>query len=497
MSNNSDDFLKYWAGMHFEARQAAWDGTFVRSFRQLHGRSDRPSVWECWVVGDRYFTRHGLLGGKQQETSKRGKLKNPGKVNELSPELDAMAEARRLCRKKWDFEGYDEFVGDVNVDNRGKQSIPHMLSSLPGSFCLYKPQNNILTCKGLCKRLAAGGAIFTLKRNGMAHWLVKDHAGNLTLYSRRNRPCHKDEGPKEMDDGTMDYSQSIPWSSRYPHLMQAFAAMNMPNNSMLAIELVHPDGDTKSHFAHVQSVTKSLTPQALKDQQDKGWLVAYIWDSPFWGGVDCVSTISTFRRQGMTRDRVNELPKWAQDWIRPLEVFTFPSLDESIEYAKNHQLEGWVVVDKDGVYGDKGWNLKGKPDRPSICAKAKPWLEDDFIAMWDPSKKVGTLGKGRHEKGKLVVLPNGESVKHGGVGSVGLHQYNSDGDLIYICDCSSGMDYDMQANLTPKSFPMVWEVQFVERSYISDGDKTNALTFPKLVRVRTDKTPEECINDEL
>ena len=132
------------SNLHFEHRQLIWEGA-KRTFRQLHGRQERPNVWEIWVEGDRYFTRHGLLNGAMQETSKVGKLKNQGKINEISPRADALAEARRLCRKKYDFEGYDEFIGDRNIDLRsGKPSIPHLLANLPGNFSLYKPANNLL-----------------------------------------------------------------------------------------------------------------------------------------------------------------------------------------------------------------------------------------------------------------------------------------------------------------------------------------------------------------
>jgi hypothetical protein len=493
----SNDFAAKWASLHFEQRQASWDGSMLRVFRQLHGRQDRPNVWECWVQGDRYFTHHGLLDGKMQDTSKQGKWKNRGKANEISPEQDALAEARRLCRKKWDFEGYDEFVGDTNVDNRAAKSIPHMLTNLPGSFCLYKPKNNILECKGLLEKLANGETSYTLKRNGLAHWIVKDHMGNITIYSRRNRLSHKDEGPRELPDGTMDHSHIIPWATRYPHIVSAVQAMKLPNNTMLAVELVHPEGDTKRHFAHVQSVSKSLTPQALEDQKQKGWLVAYVWDIPFWDSRDCVSTLQVGLRHKRLRDRIEELPKWAKEWILPVKAVTFPSLDASLEYARDNGLEGWVVIEGKGVYGDRAWTLKGKPDRPSNCAKAKPWYEDDFVVFWDPAQKIGSYGKGRHEANKTVTLPSGESAVHGGVGSVGLHQYDSHGKLVYISDCSGGMDYEFQTKLRPEHFPMVWEVQYTERSYQSEGDDTNALTFAKLFRVRTDKTPEECINDKL
>lgn len=492
MSNTKIDL----PAIHFEQRQAAWDGRSKRTFRQLHGRQDRPNVWEIWVEGERYFTRHGLLDGAMQETSKVGKLKNKDKINEISPNVDALAEARRLCRKKYDFEGYDEFDGGRNLDCRsGQPSIPHLLTELPGSFSLYKPANNLLDSPILLKKAETGKALYALKRNGMAVWVVIDHAKNIKIYSRRNRAWHKDEGPEEREDGTLDYSKVIPLNQRYQHLVSMFQYINPPPNTMFACELVHKDGDTKNHFSHVQSIEKSLTPAAIEKQQKDGWLGLYCWDIPFWDGEDWVSKYRVVDRYDQITLVCTSLD---QDWITPIQYRKFESTKQATDWAQKNDKEGWVVVDPNGIYGDKGWNLKGKPDRPgSLCAKLKPWFEDDFVVMWDPSKKWGTLGKGKHEKGKLVTLPNKQNVNHGGVGSVGLFQYDGKGELIYICDCSSGMNYEFQAQLRPEHFPFVAEVKYVERSYISEGDDTNALTFPGFVRSRRDKRPEECIDESL
>jgi hypothetical protein len=515
-SMSISDFAKYWAGLHFEQRQSIWNG-FHRTFRQLHGRNDRPQVWEIWVDKDRYYTRHGLLGGKMQETSKLGKYKNQGKSNEITPEQDALAEARRLTRKKWDFEGYDEFTGEVNIDQRsGTPSIPHLLSSLPGSFSMYKPQNSLDSAPKLLKKANENRVWYALKRNGLAFWVVIDSQKNVQMYSRRNRPTHKDEGPRENLDGTLDYSTFIPWTVRFSHLVGAVSLLELPPNTMLCCELVHPEGDTKRHFSHVQGVEKSLTPRALELQAESGYLGLYCWDIPFWDGQDLVRTSPVGSRYKLINDvfdaqKLREMStdiaqklkshgaSMPSDWVKPVLSNLFPGgLDSAVAHAKEKDLEGWVVVDPEGVYGDKGWNLKGKPDRPSsFCAKLKPWYEDDFVAVFDPVNKWGTWGKGRHEKGKTVTLPNGNTVIHGGIGSVGLGQYNSNGDLVYICDCSSGMEYEYQAQLRPEHFPQVWEVKYVERSYQSDGDDTNALTFPGLVRVREDKSPEECVNPQL
>lgn len=489
------------AAIPFEQRLADWTGNRELHFRQLHGRAERPTVWEIWVVQDTYYTRHGLLGGKMQETSKRGKLKNGGKANELTPEMDALAEARRLARKKWDFEGYDEFFGDVNLDRRNSDiSIPHLLTNLPGSFCLYKPQNNIEDCKALLKLAAAEKALYTLKRNGLAMWIVVGGDGLIHMYSRRCRPGHKDEGRKELLDGTMSSGSYIPWAARFPHLDAAVHALNLPPFSMMAVELVNMQGDTKKHFAHVQSVEKSLTPRALQLQQQvgDGWLGFYWWDIPFLAGKDLVSNETVDERHDIIYRYWSSATGERQSpahWIQPVSRSPFNSTQQATEYAKEHGLEGWVVVDPKGVYGDKAWNLKGKPDRPrKFCAKLKPEWEDDFIAMFDPEIGHGEWGKGKHEKGKVVTLPNKKEVKHHGVGSVGLFQYNSSAELVYICDCSSGMSYALQSSLDPaKDFPMVVEVKYNDRSWTANGDKTNALSFPVFVRQRPDKDATECL----
>lgn len=510
MSTNSTPSAQEWASLHFETRQGQWSG-FLRSFRQLHGRGTKQNVWSIWVDGDRYFTQHGKLGGKMQETSKQGKAKNVGHTNELTPEQDALAEARRLARKKWDFEGYDEFVGEENVDKRGGghdaegkpilPSIPHLLSSLPGSFSLYKPQNNIDDCATLLEKSSRGDVLYGLKRNGLAMWFIVDGGGKVNIYSRRNRIAHKNEEAFEKDDGTLSYDNVIPWNNRFPHLVDAVTQLGLPPYTFLACELVSTEGDEKHHFAHVQSVVKSLTPVAIDKQKKKGKLGLYIWDIPFWGGEDWVwhQPVSYRYRiiQEITSNLRTRRPDIA-DYVQPIELLSFRHNKEALAYAKEHNLEGFVVIDPDGVYGDRAWNLKGKPDRPGkFCAKLKPFWEDDFIAYWAPENKHGTYGKGKHEQGKTVTLPDKSEVVHGGCGSVGLFQYNKAGELVYIADCSSGMSYEFQAHLCGASFPFVCEIKYFDRSYISEGGKTNAISHPVFIRHRTDKTAEECINDKL
>ena len=484
-----------WESMSFEQRQAAWTGS-PRQFRQHHGRGERPTVWEIRVDGARVHTRFGLLGGAMQETDYVGKAKNVGKANALTPEQDALREARRDARKKWDFEGYDEYVGDQNIDRRHEDvTVHHLLTALPSSFCLYKPENNLEDQKKLLLKARDGKAWYTLKRDGMAKWIVVDYYGNVRIYSRRTRPWNDKEAPKELDDGTL--GPATEWAVRFPHIVEAVKQLRLPPSTMLAGELIMDRGG-RDDFRHVASVTKSLTAESLAKQAAEGYPSFYWWDIPFYEGQDLVSTMPVRERFDLLHRYHRAGDEQARQWIQPIVTSGFPSPEDAALWAKNAKVEGWVVVDPDGVYGDKGWNLKGKPDRPgAFCAKLKPRSEDDFVAYWDPDNGQGEWGTGKHEAGKTVKLPDGSQAVHGGVGALALYQYNEKGELVFISKCSSGMDYSFQAKLRKDSFPLVCQVEYVERTYVSDGEKTNALRHPTFVRLRDDKQPGECVNARL
>lgn len=485
-----------WESLSFEERQKQWTG-MPRTFRQNNGRGDRPSVWEIRVDGSRVSTKHGLLGGAMQETDYVGKAKNVGKVNEITPQTDAIAEARRDVRKKWDFEGYDEYIGETNIDHRNQDvSVQHLLTALPGSFCLYKPENTAEDQKKLWAKAQKGEALYTLKRDGIAKLIVVDYYSNVVIYSRRARPYQDKEGPKELPDGTLDFSTVVPWSARFPHLVEAVKRLQLPPGTMMAAELVTGPDRAGDNFPYVSGLTKGYTARAIEDMKKDGLPWLYWWDVPFYAGEDLVSTKPVRERHTLIQHHTliggMNLP------IQPIQTVKFGSPEEAVASAKQHGLEGWVVVDPDAIYGDKGWNLKGKPDRPSTIAKLKPDYEDDFIAVWDPDKKEhGEWGTGKHEKGKIVTLPDGSTTKHGGVGALGLYQYNSAGELVYISKVASGMDYAFQAKLKASDFPMVVEVQYKGRTYMSEDEKTNALRHPTFLRVREDKRPEECVNARL
>lgn len=480
----------------FEERQRAWQGQ-LREFRQTRGRSAKTRVWQIKVEGARVFVKYGQLDGAMQETSYLGKAKNKGKANYISAETDALAEARRDCRMKYDFEGHDEYVNGVNVDNRfsGTISIPDLLRDLPGCFCLYKPENSLENdCPALYKRALIGdpSVVYTIKRNGEMFMAIIKEDGSVEFRSRRGRKWADCEGPIELPDGNLDESQVVPLTNRFSYLVPQIQSLGLPPNTVLAGELCMWTEHGDDH-AYVSGLTKSKTDYALNKMAECGYPSFYIWDVPFYGGMDWVTEVTPRFRFAALRGLMES---GHHPNLEMVSYYTFPTPAAAIDYAKQYKLEGFVVIDLDSKYGDKGWNLTGKPYRPVTCGKLKPEFEDDFVALFDPDNKVGKWGIGKHEKGKTVTLPSGEQVVHGGVGSVMLYQYNSWGVLVPICKCS-GMEYEMQAKLRPEDFPMVWEVTYTDRRYISDGDDTDALDFPRFSRLRTDKSAKECVNPKL
>lgn len=462
--------------MSFQERNATWQGE-KRQFIQLASRSSSPRVWTVWTKGDVLLYQWGQVGGAMQEANEKAPVVNAGKKNEVSSQANALALGLRKMELKYR-EGYREVaVGTDTLLDAVETPAIDFTKPLPQSLSFYKPLNS--AGAGLVKKAEKGGAWYTRKMNGMMHVIVSDHRGDIQIYSRRMLLHHDDE------TGT-----GLTWNNRFQPIVRAATSI-MPSNSIFLGEMVILDEAGMEDFKAIQSVTKSLTDESIERQvglwSEQGKKTVFvIWDIAFWNMEDFVSKQPVRARL----DLIHELDfSMTGGHIRPVPLFDasfFKDSDEAVAYAKKNKLEGFVLVDPDGVYGDKAFNFKGKPDRPgTYCAKLKPSFEDDFIAMWDPDHGYGEYStKGRY---------GGNGIK-----CVALHQYNSKGELIYISNLNSGMTEKMKIEMAdPKLWPKVWRVEYKERTYMSEGDDTNALTFAAYIEERTDKKPEECINPEL
>ena len=462
--------------MGFQERNASWDGA-KRQFIQLASRSSSPRILTVWAQKEVLHYQWGQVGGAMQEATERAPVVNAGKKNEVSAQANALALGIRKMELKHR-EGYREVaVGTNSLLDAVEPPAIIFSKPLPQSLSFYKPLNS--AGAGLLKKAEKGEVLYTQKMNGMMHAIVSDNRGDIQIYSRRMLRQHDDEA------GT-----GLTWNNRFQSIARASAEV-MPANSILLGEMVVLDSKGKEDFKAIQSVTKSLTDESINRQvelanQGKA-TVFVIWDIAFWNMEDFVSKQPVRARL----DLIHELDySLTGGNLRPVPVFDsshFKNADAAVAYAKKHDMEGFVMVDPDGVYDDRAFNFKGKPDRPgTFCAKLKPGYEDDFVALWNP----GLKGQGEYStKGRY----GGSGIK-----CVALYQYNSKGVLTYISNLNSGMTEKMKIELAdPKFWPRVWRVEYKERTYISEGDDTNALTFAAYIEERTDKKPDECVNPVL
>jgi ATP-dependent DNA ligase/predicted DNA-binding WGR domain protein len=454
-----------------------------RTFLQENGKQRR--IWDIAVTGNYITTNWGIEGGKMQVASEAANGVNEGQANFKTPAQHAQERADRMIRLKTR-EGYREVGADgqylqaveppprLGSDGTPTFVVPFDFDNLPSNLCFYKPDNSIgATMK---KKVDAGGVVYTRKRDGLA-FIIARGVGAPKLYSRRMLRQHDDE-----------VGTALTWDDRFPHLVRA--AAGMPENTILLGELI-VDRDGKDDPEHVKSITKSLTPTSLADQEAEGKPLFYIWDLAFLRGDDLLSTMPWSQRQARIYEVLtfsgNLGPELA---LCPTQVLNWASYAEALQFLQTSGWEGFVVVDPNSTYEGKGWNLKGKPDRPaSSCAKAKLEFEDDFLAYWDPAKGWGAAStKERYRR------PDGAA----GIESLALFQLNPKGELVYICDCASGLTEEQKKSWADMSiYPQVITVKYTSRTYISRGDKTNALTFPRFSASRPDKMPTECFNTEL
>lgn len=413
-----------------------------------HARNGGLRIWQVAVVGNEVHTRFGQLNGKLQTVVDYGMEKNVGKTNYISAEQDAQNMMTRMIRDQTR-QGYSE---DVPMGNVGFAPF----AELPDNLAFYKPQNTL--SPALRKKLDEGMAWALRKYDGEMMVIQRRLDGSVVMYSRRMLKSH--------------HNEDIPWAERFPFIAEE--ARRLPVGTILLGEVTGPhDHDDRWLVAQVM---KSLTPRSLELQQEHGFLRYRAWDVAWY---ECMQILGEVQY----RYRYDVLEEISGTHILAAEAFIdsdVESADQLQEMAAKNKWEGFVIVDPTSTYGDRGFNLRGKAERPSACGKLKPFFEDDFIARWNPAQGVGSYGSGKYS---------------GMLGAVELYQYDAAGDLRYICECGNGFTADFIArNSDPSCWPRVIQVRYESRTYMSEGDKSNALQFPRFVAEREDKSVEECIN---
>ena len=457
-------------------------GEKMREFQQL-SKTKKVRVWRIDADGDQVITEFGEDGGAMQRVVDTAKEKYVGQSNYMTAEQVAVETMEREIELKTRG-GYIEVGSDV-------ERVEEIdFARLPTNLSFYKPDNTMSTA--LAKKLEAKKAWLSRKRDGEMMVIAIDGDRDIQIYSRKMLPTHDKE--------------NIPWGRRFGHIVDSILNSTIPENSILLGEMVMNRPGGADDRWHVATVLKSLTPRSLKQQSEEGHLSYYCWDIAFWSGEDLVKTRPVRERYELIQEHLC----WAP-YILPVDVIEAEALldipESEVEAGETYNKdagviwnracylahasgwEGWVIVDPDGIYGDSGYNFRGKTDRPGrYCGKLKPVFEDDLVVFWDPDNKLGQGKRGSYGTGKY----------QGMIGAVELFQFDSEGTLHYISECGNGFaEKDLKELSDPNSFPMVMAIEYTSRTYVANGQKTNALQFPTFLRVREDNLIEECVNPRL
>lgn len=460
-----------------------------REFRKETGRNSRPNVWFTGIDQsdpEVVITRWGLLDGAMQETRDRpGPCGVEGNADYQDAKAYAIFCMNRDIRKKTE-QGYVEWV-DGQPISKVATTIDFALR-LPKNLTFYKPQTKI-DDKKLVKLYQAGRAIWTLKRDGMMHVAVRSN-GAWEIYSRRMDPA----------------------TEKFPHIVASLDRLRLPDNSILLGEMVLLKDDGRDDFKGVGRICRSDPDLALayqglgqfpKDHGDKsvlGKAAYYVFDVAFLNGQDGVREKEVKKRLKVLRDMFATFdPELSQNvtgqgaserdmmaeskrrermlrvhHVAPLKIFhASPGTD--LDLAKRLRVEGFVVMDSDAIYGDKGYSFDGKAQRPDGIWKRKPKCEDEFI---------------------IVGLYDGTGKNMGKLGGFYIEQIHPSTGLRINCGkCGGGLTDDQRGVFTASNvIGRTIKVEFDSRQPEKDG--VYALRFP-VFKGFSDKKPEECIAQDL
>jgi len=463
----------------------------MREFRQTHGRSGER-YWSIsfeappGIMPEVIVTEWGAIknGAKKQHGKTKDRPGPKGKAGTkafMSAADNACFNMDRLIRKKIE-EGYVEIGldgrpllgGPVEDPQYDVGPIISFQQPLPKNLCFSKPKNTVSE-KFLAKLEADDNIILTRKINGMmiiAQILVD---GTSRLYTRR------------MDDVT----------EHFPHLTTALRNMEIPTESILLFEAFMGEGNDKKDLLRVQSVMRSKSDRAVSLQETiEGWMRFYLIRVPFWEGrhmeglFNC-EYLCHFIENTLADKFLNYQDKAVgEQFLFVLENFE-GSVAEAREMANQHGYEGWVGYKRNDMLGNYSFSFHGKPDRPSCCFKMKAEYEDDFIAYFDPKHGTKEFPMGSMGSGKNTGL----------MGTLSLYQMSPDAKTmnqqVYICEVGSGFTDEQRREMTEANYPMVVTVKYTSRQYVSDGDATNALEFPRFDQIHPDKDYTEVYNPKL
>ena len=415
----------------------------MREFVKLASRG-KPSVWRVGRQGNQVVVEFGREGGKMQRTVDHvPSVGKKGTRAYVPPDEQAARIVDRLIKKKVNG-GYRELVdgrlhdADVGID--------WAESRLPKAFAWYKPQSQRNFVEDPELRVIA-----TVKRDGAAFAMVVGDR-RVRLYSA----------------GLDDVSE---W---FPAHLEEWALASLPKRSIFLGEMVMADAEGKDCRRTLMRVTRSLPERAWRMQQELGVPTFYVWGATHIHG-ETMGQLRAGEVLGLTEKYIGRahLPH-----SRPPSFLDGLNSDEALEMCIEQGWEGLVVYDADAKWGDRTFNLRGRPDRIQAW-KVKPVRELDCVAVFDPDRRkfsdvpsVGSWGRGKHT---------------GMAGSLALYLWDGEA-MVHIGDAGTGLTEAGRMNIaTGAPWVGVYEV-----AYESWNTDTRKLVQPSLRRHRTDKSVTDC-----
>lgn len=430
--------------------------------------------WEIGIdVNDRSIIHmHSWLEGsdrKKKTWDRPGSSGKEGTKAYKDPETYALIRVQQEIDKKLK-QGYREIREGEDIEHSVDTS--DMFKNPPKGFALWKPkqkpEEGTREYMKMMYAIENESAVFTIKRDGNRHLITVDKNREVNIFTRRLDRCTE-------------------W---YPWLVKDIKNMLLPPQTMLDVELVVvKDGvDSRRDF---QSLSRSLKERAVDLQTVNPWKRprAVVIGTPYWDGEETLTML------------VDEWFAYLEDnmytrvqdskYCELMSVVPSTDFEECKRIVEENKHEGLVIYDAQACFGDDGIVWNGNPKRPSVW-KWVPVYEGDFIVIFDPDKEDYKIG-GDWGKGRRKNLP----------GRVALYQYGRDGEMHYVSLCGSGFTEEQLQEVLDRSIEDgfhcagVAKVSYRSRSFISEGDDTNALTIPVFMHWRDDKSMKEAQDDRL
>lgn len=424
----------------------------------------RPREWQVWVESDVIHTRKGLIDGRLTHTTDRpGPSGKEGTKSYIDAETRAIMEAQRKIVRKLE-QGYRH----DNTECEADQSTD--FGSLPKNFSVGKPQLQPEKGSKAEERLHTliddDQAIFTMKRDGNFHKLLITPNQGVRLFSR---------GGDEVTE----------W---FPDLVANVKELELPPRSIIGVELVCTTNGKDDRLC-LQSLARSKSERARRIQEEdpdkRPYMITLL--PLYWKGGEIIKEWVVEDWIDLLYSEIKKRTRGTDLRIEPIEIL-YGGFKEAKKECTRRDMEGLVIYDRSAYFGEQAFSWDGAIKR-TPCWKWKIIYEDDFIVVFDPDHLLYEHG-GDWGRGRIGGLPK----------NVALHQLNKAGELVWVSDCGSGMTDKVRGEILND-----WETKdvgdrrvasivYTKRSYVSKGDKTNALNEPRFNYWHTDKEPTEVVN---